>query len=104
MPAFGREKFVHLIKPLASGRAYDDVYMMNTQSGTQWDGFRHVSYIETGTFYNGCTGAHIDGPERNKHRCSIHHWGEHGIGGRGVLLDYWGYAKEKGIKYGTCHT
>jgi hypothetical protein len=23
--------------------SYDDIYSMNTQSGSQWDGFRHVS-------------------------------------------------------------
>lgn len=31
------------------------------------------------------------GPEANKHKCSIHHWSEHGIASRGILLDYWGY-------------
>lgn len=42
-PAFGREVFKHEIKTLVDGVAYDDTYVMNTQSGTQWDGFRHVS-------------------------------------------------------------
>jgi hypothetical protein len=42
-PGFGREKFVHTIKPLLENIAYDDKYELNTQSGTQWDGFRHVS-------------------------------------------------------------
>ena len=41
-PAFGREKFKHTIKVLAENVAYDDLYELNTQSGTQWDGFRHV--------------------------------------------------------------
>jgi hypothetical protein len=41
-PAFSREKFKHKIKVLADGIAYDDQYELNTQSGTQWDGFRHV--------------------------------------------------------------
>ena len=41
-PAFGRETFHHEIKELAENLAYDDLYTMNTQSGTQWDGFRHV--------------------------------------------------------------
>jgi hypothetical protein len=41
-PAFGRETFQHEIKTLAEGIAYDDLYHMNTQSGTQWDGFRSV--------------------------------------------------------------
>jgi hypothetical protein len=41
-PAFGREVFKHEIKALAEGYAYDDLYTMNTQSGTQWDVSNHV--------------------------------------------------------------
>jgi hypothetical protein len=41
-PGFGREKFIHSIKELVPGVAYDDKYELNTQSGSQWDGFRHV--------------------------------------------------------------
>ena len=52
-PAFGREVFQHEIKTLAEGYAYDDLYTMNTQSGTQWDGFRHFAHMPTGSFYNG---------------------------------------------------
>ncbi|WEW55863.1 hypothetical protein PRK78_001296 [Emydomyces testavorans] len=85
-PAFGREKFVHTIKPLLENIAYDDKYELNTQSGTQWDGFRHTK------------GKDILGPEAN-HNCSIHHWANHGIAGRGVLLDYWAYAKANGVEY-----
>ena len=32
-------------------------------------------------------------------KCSIHHWAEHGIAGRGILLDYRSYAKAHGIHY-----
>jgi hypothetical protein len=53
VPAFGREVFQHEIKTLAEGLAYDDVYHMNTQSGTQWDGFRHFAHMSSGSFYNG---------------------------------------------------
>ena len=42
-PAFDREVFKHTVKTLVDGIAYDDCYSLNTQSGTQWDGFRHVS-------------------------------------------------------------
>lgn len=42
VPAFHRETFKHEIKELVEGKAYDDLYTLNTQSGTQWDGFRHV--------------------------------------------------------------
>lgn len=97
-PAFGRLPFHHEIKTLAPDRAYDDLYHMNTQSGTQYDGFRHFSHLATATFYNNTKGADIVGPAAN-HKCSIHHWAEHGIAGRGILLDYRAYASKKGIEY-----
>ncbi|TVY82578.1 hypothetical protein LSUE1_G002066 [Lachnellula suecica] len=97
VPAFGREEFHHEIKALAPGIAYDDMYTLNTQSGTQWDGLRHVAHMSSQTFYNGTKGKDIEDPENKK--CGIHHWAQHGIAGRGVLIDYWTYAKEKGISY-----
>lgn len=42
-PAFHREQFEHEIKVLSPGIAYDDKYKLNTQSGTQLDGFRHFA-------------------------------------------------------------
>ncbi|KAI8943365.1 hypothetical protein NX059_001380 [Plenodomus lindquistii] len=98
VPAFGREPFKHEIKPGIEGYVYDDLYHMNTQSGTQWDGFRHFAHLPSATFYNGTKGSDINGPNPNL-KCSIHHWAEHGIAGRGVLLDYRSYAHKKGIKY-----
>lgn len=83
---------------MTEGIAYDDLYHLNTQSGTQWDGFRHFAHIPTGSFYNGTKGSDIVGPAAN-HKCSIHHWAEHGVAGRGILLDYRGYAHKKGINY-----
>lgn len=97
-PAFGREIFVHEIKVLAENHAYDDVYHLNTQSGTQWDGFRHFAHGPSKSFYNGTKGSDILGPAANL-KCSMHHWADHGIAGRGVLLDYRGYAEAKGIQY-----
>lgn len=44
-PCFHRETFKHEIKDLAEGKAFDDLYTLNTQSGTQWDGFRHVLHL-----------------------------------------------------------
>ena len=98
VPSFGRQPFHHEIKALAPGLAYDDIYHLNTQSGTQWDGFRHVAHMKTGKFYNGATAEDIQG-EKATLRDSIHHWAEKGLAGRGILLDYWGYAKEKGLRY-----
>jgi hypothetical protein len=53
VPAFAREEFKHEIKVLHEGVAYDDKYQLNTQSGTQLDGFRHIAHLPTQTFYNG---------------------------------------------------
>ncbi|KAL9006896.1 MAG: hypothetical protein Q9188_000351 [Gyalolechia gomerana] len=98
-PCFHRETFKHEIKDLAEGKAFDDLYTLNTQSGTQWDGFRHVSNLATGTFYNNTHAADIIGPEANL-KDSVHHWNGHGgLVGRGVLLDYRAYADKKGVQY-----
>ena len=98
VPAFKREEFKHEIKTLVDGIAYDDLYHLNTQSGTQWDGFRHVAHVPSKTFYNNTKKEDILGPKAN-HKCGIGHWANHGIAGRGVLIDYRGYAHKKGIKY-----
>lgn len=44
VPSFGRMQFEHEILPNSSGTGFDDTYKLNTQSGTQWDGFRHVCF------------------------------------------------------------
>lgn len=54
--------------------------------------------MASGTFYNNTHGSDITGPSAN-HKCSIHHWSEHCIAGRGILLDYRSYAHKKGIQY-----
>lgn len=40
-PPMGRQQFKHEIKRFEQHFVNDDVVTMNTQSGTQWDGFRH---------------------------------------------------------------
>lgn len=83
---------------LDKGVSYDDIHVLNTQSGSQWDGLRHFSHIPTAQFYNGVTHEDILGACPN-HRGSVHHWADHGIAGRGILLDYYTYAQSKGIVY-----
>ncbi|KAF2462407.1 hypothetical protein BDY21DRAFT_383324 [Lineolata rhizophorae] len=97
-PAFGRRSFEQEIKPVVAPICYDDVYHLNTQSGTQWDGFRHFAHIPTGQFYNRTTAEDLVGPNPN-HKCSIHYLAEHGIAGRGVLLDYAAYAAKMGARF-----
>ncbi|EXJ92128.1 hypothetical protein A1O3_00678 [Capronia epimyces CBS 606.96] len=99
-PAFNRQRFEHRIIDIHDSVAFDDIYHLNTQSGTQWDGFRHFAHLPTKTFYNNTHAADIVGSEAN-HKCSIHHWSTHGFSGRAVLLDYRSYADTQGIKYDT---
>ncbi|KIX92812.1 uncharacterized protein Z520_11475 [Fonsecaea multimorphosa CBS 102226] len=96
-PAFARASFLHTIKQWRPGVAYDDEITFNTQSSTQWDGFRHFAHIASGTFYNNTKDEDIiQGPNATD-RCSIHYWSEHGFSGRGVLLDYRAYTDAQGI-------
>ena len=56
------------------------------------------SHLSTGTFYNGVKAADIVGPKANL-RNSVHYISDHGITGRGILLDYRTYAKSQGTEY-----
>ncbi|RAQ53738.1 hypothetical protein AFGD_006842 [Aspergillus flavus] len=98
-PAFGRETFQHSIKTIAKDIAYDDTYTLNTQSGTQWDGFRHFGHIDSKLFYNGTTSTDIEPGPNSTTKCGIHHWATHGIATRALLLDYRHYAKTHNISY-----
>ncbi len=74
-PLFGREAFDHQVNTGSSSR--DDVlHNWNTQSSSQWDGFRHVFHPTLGN-YGGI------GDEGH----GIHFWARKGIVGRGVLAD-----------------
>ncbi|PVH69582.1 hypothetical protein DL98DRAFT_564391 [Cadophora sp. DSE1049] len=100
-PGFTREKAQHHFKDLKplGFFAWDDLIHINTQSGSQWDGFRHWGHQETGLYYNGLKHEEIPDP---KHICdnSQHHWTERGgIVGRAVLIDFASWAEKKGISY-----
>lgn len=99
-PLFGRRPFEHKIKPIGQG-AFDDETTFNTQSSSQWDGFRHFADPKSGCFYNGIFSEEImgdedmdtGGPERSR-RLGIDAWARHGIVGRGVLLDIHSWAQK----------
>ncbi|KAL2857073.1 hypothetical protein BJY01DRAFT_231127 [Aspergillus pseudoustus] len=85
LSALSREPFKHKIKTLVPSL----------------DGSGHFAH-RSGKFYNKVND--IIGPNSNQ-KCSIHHWAERGIAGRGVLLNYHEYAKKKKIyfnPYETC--
>jgi len=98
-PAFGRIPVEHVIKQkVLDGLPHrDDELHMNTQSGTQWDGLRHFGIDEHRVFYQGVPEAEIpighikiSDPHRvdpELIKLGIHNWAQHGISGRGVLLD-----------------
>lgn len=74
-PFFGRAPLQHTVLDTVTGHD-DEIHGYNTQSSSQWDGFRHVPHPKYG-FYNGIA----DGDH------GIHFWAQRGIVGRGVLCD-----------------
>jgi hypothetical protein len=76
-PLFGRAAFTHEVIWLQNEAGHDEhLSGWNTQSSSQWDGFRHIKHPVRG-FYNGVAD--------EDH--GIHHWASRGLAGRGVLAD-----------------
>ncbi|KAH8762363.1 hypothetical protein BGZ57DRAFT_943859 [Hyaloscypha finlandica] len=84
-PAFGRAPCQHRVANHPDG----------PMSGSQWDGFRHYGHQTQGRFYNDLT------PEEvlSGTRCGIQAVSNHGIVGRGVLLDYYSWCRQTGKPY-----
>ncbi|KIW87778.1 uncharacterized protein Z519_11752 [Cladophialophora bantiana CBS 173.52] len=104
-PHSGRHPPRHKIMTLAEAQGgsewigHDDEVWMNTQSGSQWDGFRHWAHQPTGLYYNGVTHKEITDPNAPV-RNGIDEWSSRGgIVGRGILLDYRSWAAHQGIEY-----
>ena len=98
-----RKPLTHLFQP---GDGYtDDVVVLNTQISTQYDGLRHFPYstnnsVESFRWYNDLIEDYEDviGPNPTK-VLGIHEAAQKGIVGRGVLLDFAGYAEAMGMEY-----
>jgi hypothetical protein len=89
-PLYRRSAMSHHVH--GSGLTLDDgLSDYNTQSSTQWDGFRHVQHLEHG-YYNGLAS--------DDH--GVHHWARRGIVGRGVLADVgrWRAAQGRPLRCG----
>jgi hypothetical protein len=87
-PLFGRAAFTHEVLWLGGDAktGHDDsLSSWNTQSSSQWDGFRHIRHPVHG-FYGG-----VDDEQHG-----IHHWARRGIVGRGVVCDVFGYRAAAG--------
>ncbi|KAH9939441.1 hypothetical protein B0H21DRAFT_756933 [Amylocystis lapponica] len=98
-PVFGRQSPRHEVisKYEPNKTINDDIIHINTQSGSQWDGLRHCGICAHDVMYQNTPAdsfprghiVHDDAtnidPETIK--LGIHNWAQHGICGRGVLLD-----------------
>jgi hypothetical protein len=74
-PLFGRARFEHRVSGFRVGHD-EELWAWNTQSSSQWDGFRHVRHATHGFF---------GGVADEDH--GVHHWARRGIAGRAVLAD-----------------
>ncbi|KAL4886236.1 hypothetical protein BJY04DRAFT_213768 [Aspergillus karnatakaensis] len=120
-PSFGRKPFKHELINKAPRVVNDDVLTFNTQTSTQWDGFRHygnlLSYLGadgnrekgeevysadnralpiTGNQTHGCYfNGHTLDDLKSSRVLGIDAWANSGgIIGRGILIDYASYAQK----------
>lgn len=59
-PTFERRRFEHDVLEKTPGVMNDDVIHINTQSSTQWDGFRHFAYQRSKQYFMGHTQADFE--------------------------------------------
>ncbi|KAJ4375805.1 hypothetical protein N0V83_001082 [Neocucurbitaria cava] len=97
-PSFGRPSFGWKMKnkthPDGTKRIVNDDHLdINTQSSSQWDGFRHYGYQKAARYYGGRTQGDIESSEVIGIDRVAH---SGGITARGVILDYPRYLEKKG--------
>lgn len=99
-PLFGRQGFEHEVTGDDRATSHDDVlHGWNTQSSSQWDGFRHIRNFAAQADEEG-TG-HYGGVPDEEH--GMHHWAQRGIAGRAVLADVgrWRIKVGRPLQYDT---
>lgn len=97
-PYMKRKPFVHTLIHKSPRPVNDDEIILNTQSSSQWDGFKHYAYQDSKLFYNGATIEEVTNPASHL-KNGIQHFSKAGIVGRGVLLDFWAYSQKQGNIY-----
>jgi kynurenine formamidase len=93
-PLFGRSPVEHEVFSSDRNTLDDRLDAFYPQSSSQWDGLRHVRAREHG-FFGGWTDEFPAGGGA----LGIEHWAEHGIVGRGVLLDVVAHRRREGRDY-----
>jgi kynurenine formamidase len=81
-PLFGREPLKHTMLDVDRNTLDDRLDGFYPQGSSQWDGLRHIRAREFG-YFGGIEETFTPGPGA----LGIEHFAEHGIVGRGVLLD-----------------
>lgn len=95
-PSYGRDPYIHQIRQRGPPDRVvnDDILTFNTQSSSQWDGFRHYGYLKEQRYYNNVTHDQL----HSSHTLGIHAWASNGgIVGRGILLDYCFWASNNSL-------
>ncbi|KAL4929671.1 uncharacterized protein BDV17DRAFT_53640 [Aspergillus undulatus] len=93
-PSFGRSPFRQEFVNKKPRVVNDDVLHFNTQTSSQWDGFRHYGNQTHGYYFNGHT---LDELKENR-VIGIDSWSNSGgIVGRGILIDYATWATKNSI-------
>jgi len=101
-PMFGRQPFVHTIFALNRHEMDDRLDGYHPQGSTQWDALGHVRAREHGFYGGNRLGNPMDlpgdRPGVSGNELGIEHWAEHGIAGRGVVIDVgdWLYRNRPG--------
>ncbi|KAF5697000.1 hypothetical protein FGLOB1_13100 [Fusarium globosum] len=101
-PPFGRQALEHRILNKAPMTMNDDVITLNTQSSTQWDGFRHYGYQRTGQFYMGHKQEEF--VPGSQHLGIDAYANNGGIIGRGVLIDWYSWSQRNNISLSPFQT
>lgn len=89
-PLFGRPPARHTIVSTSRNEFEDKLDDFHLQASSQWDGLGHVRAREFGFW-----GGRADEPTVES-ELGVHRWAEHGLAGRGVLLDVAAFAAETG--------
>ncbi|KAK7702922.1 hypothetical protein SLS57_011176 [Botryosphaeria dothidea] len=95
-PSFDRQPFHHEIRQRGADRCVnDDIVHFNTQSSSQWDGFRHYGNQTHKCYYMG----HTQQAVQSSNVIGTDAWlrAGGGIHGRGILVDYARFAAANGI-------
>jgi kynurenine formamidase len=90
-PLFGRQAYEHHVFALNRNEMDDRLDGFHLQGSTQWDALSHVRCRQFGYW-----GGRADDPTSRHNDLGIEHVAEHGLAGRGVLVDVEGWARRQG--------